>query len=204
MMMACNKYSSLGYEEKPSLFLEFHGSEQHTQEQAQIVGDIFTDEGGLGFQWASDLEDRNKLWKARHNCLYAVMNMRPGTKQLSTDVCVPISRLTEVITDTKKDILDHGINAPVLGHVGDGNYHVTFLYDEQNEEEKQLIHKLSESIVRRALAVNGTCTGEHGVGVGKSKYLQQELGQGSLNVMKQIKAALDPLNLMNPGKVLPS
>ncbi|XP_067938754.1 probable D-lactate dehydrogenase, mitochondrial [Watersipora subatra] len=204
MIMAANKYNGLSYDEKPSLFLEFHGSESHTEEQTKVVAEIFNDAGCSGFQWASDLQERNRLWKARHTCLYAAMALRPGTRQLSTDVCVPISQLADVIVETKQDIIDHGVVAPVVGHVGDGNFHVTLLYDPADPKEKELSFKLADRMVRRAQRVNGTCTGEHGVGIGKKKYLEEELGQGSLKVMGAIKQALDPYGLMNPGKVIPT
>ncbi|KAF6031617.1 LDHD [Bugula neritina] len=185
--------------------IEFHGSEKQTEEDASVVGDIFADAGASGFQWASSLSERNRLWKARHDTLYAILATRPGPQitQLSTDVCVPISQLTKAITDTEKDLEDHKLPGYILGHVGDGNYHVTFLYDTGSETETQLVGKLSERIVERALELNGTCTGEHGTGFGKKKYLVREAGPDSVSLMKQIKHLLDPHGLMNPGKVLP-
>lgn len=204
MMMATNRYSGLSYAEKPSLFLEFHGnSKAQVEEQTAIVEAIMQGSGGSDFVWAVDSEERSKLWTARHNCLYAALALRPGCTQMSTDVCVPISNLAQIITEAKQLLVDGGLTAPVLGHVGDGNFHVTLVFDAHSSAEVALIKAFSDTVARRALSLNGTCTGEHGIGLGKSKFLQQEFGDAGLGVMRSIKAALDPKGLMNPGKVLP-
>lgn len=192
-----NKYSDLDYPLKPTLFMEFHGSPASVREQAQMVQDITS---GRDFQWAVKTEDRNRLWKARHNAYHAVKAASPGLDLWVTDVCVPISNLTRCILKTKEDIKESGLFAPIVGHVGDGNFHLTIAYDPQNDRDVKNIEAFSDRLVQRALDLDGTCTGEHGVGVGKKKYLAAEFGE-ALDIMRQIKKALDPDNILNPHKI---
>lgn len=199
---ACNAYSKLSLEEKPTLFVEFHGTEQGVAEQAERFGDIAADLGGGPFSWATKPEDRTKLWEARHNAYWASTALRPGAKGISTDVCVPISRLAECIAETKADLDRLGLISPIVGHVGDGNFHCLPLIDMANEAEIEAAKGFISRLVERALAMEGTCTGEHGVGQGKMKYLETELGAPALEAMRLIKRALDPQNLMNPGKIV--
>ncbi len=198
----CNAYSHLDMEEKPTLFLEFHGSPQSVKEQAERFGEISLEHGGGAFEWATREEERNRLWTARHNAFYAGLNMRPGSKALTTDVCVPISRLADCILETKADIGDSALIAPLVGHVGDGNFHLVFLIDPDSAEEEREANRLNDRLVLRALAMGGTCTGEHGVGLGKKALLAQEHGS-ALGLMRTLKHAIDPQDLMNPGKILP-
>jgi D-lactate dehydrogenase (cytochrome) len=200
-MDAINRYSDLSYPPRPTLFFEFHGTEMGVREQAELVGDIAVEFGGGDFQWASRPEDRNKLWQARHDAYYAAMALRPGCKGWATDVCVPISELTGCLLETRKDIDASGIQAPIVSHAGDGNFHLVFLVDTDNADEMARAGAVNERMVARALAAGGTCTGEHGVGYGKIGFLKAEHGE-ALSVMRQIKTALDPDNIMNPGKIL--
>jgi D-lactate dehydrogenase (cytochrome) len=199
-MDACNRYSQLDYPAKPTLFFEFHGTEAGVAEQAERTGEIATEFGGSGFAWAREAEQRNKLWQARHDAYYAALALRPGSKGWPTDVCVPISRLAECILETKKDIEEAGLLAPIVGHVGDGNFHLVYVVDTGDAEEMQRAEQVNERMVLRALAMGGTCTGEHGIGYGKIKFLQAEHGD-AVAAMRSIKQALDPDNLMNPGKI---
>ncbi|MCA3596873.1 MAG: FAD-binding protein [Methylobacterium sp.] len=199
---ACNQYSKLNLAEQPTLFVEFHGTEQGVAEQAQRFGEIAADLGGGPFSWATKPEDRTKLWEARHNAYWASLTLRPGAKGISTDVCVPISRLAECIAETKADLESAGLISPIVGHVGDGNFHCLPLIDMSNEAEIAAAKGFMARLVERALAMEGTCTGEHGVGQGKMKYLETELGAPALDAMRLIKQALDPKNLMNPGKIV--
>ncbi|MEZ5909698.1 MAG: FAD-linked oxidase C-terminal domain-containing protein [Hyphomicrobiaceae bacterium] len=198
---ACNVHSKLGLAETPTLFLEFHGTEAGAREQVEVFGEIARSEGALGFEWAERPEDRSRLWKARHDALWAVKSTWPGREAVVTDVCVPISRLAECVEATHEDIRQSGLIAPIVGHVGDGNFHVVALCDRAQSGEMQAIEGFLERLVERALAVDGTCSGEHGVGQGKMKYLAREHGAG-LDVMRAIKAALDPQGIMNPGKMI--
>ena len=198
---AINGYAKLDYPEKPTLFFEFHGTEAWAKEQAELVGGIAHDHGGTNFSWATRQEDRTKLWQARHDAWFANLAMKPGAQGWATDVCVPISRLAECILETRKDIDASGVLAPIVGHVGDGNFHLTFLLDPEKPEEMARAEGVNERMVMRALAMGGTCTGEHGVGTGKMRFLQAEHGE-ALTVMRQMKVALDPDNIMNPGKIL--
>ncbi len=198
---AINAYAKLDYPEKPTLFFEFHGTEAWAKEQAELVGEIAKDYGGSNFSWATRQEDRTKLWQARHDAWFANLAMKPGAQGWATDVCVPISRLAECILETRKDIDASGVLAPIVGHVGDGNFHLTFLLDPEKPEEMARAEGVNERMVMRALAMGGTCTGEHGVGTGKMRFLQAEHGE-ALTVMRQLKIALDPDNIMNPGKIL--
>ena len=199
---ACNTYSKLNLAEQPTLFVEFHGTEQGVAEQAERFGEIAADLGGGPFSWATKPEDRTKLWEARHNAYWASLTLRPGAKGISTDVCVPISRLAECIAETKADLDATGLISPIVGHVGDGNFHCLPLIDMSNEAEIAAAKGFMARLVERALAMEGTCTGEHGVGQGKMKYLETELGAPALDAMRLIKKALDPQNLMNPGKIV--
>ena len=198
-----NAYSKTNYPIAPTLFFEFHGiSETMVEDQIKAVEEIAREHGARGFQWASSLEDRNTLWQARHNAYYATVASRPGARAWTTDICVPISHLAECVLETQADLKEVGVVAPLVGHAGDGNFHLIVMLDPDNKEEFEKISALSERLVERALKFGGTCSGEHGVGIGKLKYLEAEHGP-SLNVMRAIKRALDPNNLMNPGKLIP-
>ncbi|EDQ33673.2 FAD/FMN-containing dehydrogenase [Hoeflea phototrophica DFL-43] len=199
-MKACNAYSGLSYPEGPTLFLEFHGTDAGVAEQAELFAEIAADCGGGEFQWTKEAERRTELWKARHNAYWAALQLRPGAKGISTDVCVPISRLAECVTETQEDIASTGLIAPIVGHAGDGNFHVLVLMDTENPAEIAAAEAFVGRLNARALAMDGTCTGEHGIGQGKRPYLSLEMGEG-VSVMRQIKQALDPKNIMNPGKV---
>jgi D-lactate dehydrogenase (cytochrome) len=201
-MRAMKNYSKLDYPETPCLFLEFHGSDSGVAEQAETFGEIASEFGGGPFQWTTVAEERAKLWKARHDAYWASLTLRPGAKGLSTDVCVPISRLAECIAETEADIAEMGLIAPIVGHVGDGNFHVLVLMDVNDPAEIGLAEKFVARLNDRAIAMDGTCTGEHGIGQGKMGFLRQELGD-AVDFMRRIKVALDPLNIMNPGKILP-
>lgn len=200
-MEACNNYSDLEYPVAPTLFLEFHGSEASVAEQAETVQILATENGAGDFQWATRTEDRNHLWQARHDAAYAALSLRPGAKMWATDVCVPISKLAECILETKEDLAESFLVAPLVGHVGDGNFHLVFLFDPNDERELAEVERLNERLVLRALALDGTCTGEHGVGYGKLNFLTAEHGE-AVSLMRGIKKALDPANIMNPGKVV--
>ncbi|MGH2376001.1 MAG: FAD-binding oxidoreductase [bacterium] len=201
-MDAVNRHSGLTLAVAPTLFLEFHGaSERIVSEQAEAVKEIAAQHGGRDFQWALHPDERARLWKARHDAYFAALALRPGTVGLTTDVCVPISRLTECISETKKDLATSTLIAPLVGHAGDGNFHLVFLIDPDNPDELAEAKRLNERMVRRALAMGGTCTGEHGVGYGKMPFLEAEHGE-ALDVMRAIKRTLDPRNLMNPGKMV--
>jgi D-lactate dehydrogenase (cytochrome) len=199
---AVNAYSKLDCAEAPTLFLEFHGTPAGVAEQAEAVRAIAADHGGGAFRWASELEERNRLWQARHQAYYAALALRPGAKGWPTDVCVPISRLAECIRETHDDLAKSFLQAPMVGHVGDGNFHVLLLVDPERAEELAEARRLNDRLIERALRLDGTCTGEHGVGLGKRAYLRAEHGDDAVDVMWAIKRALDPHNLMNPGKVL--
>uniref|UniRef100_A0A665WHF3 Probable D-lactate dehydrogenase, mitochondrial n=1 Tax=Echeneis naucrates TaxID=173247 RepID=A0A665WHF3_ECHNA len=202
MIDACNRFSCLSYPVSPTLFLEFHGSEQSLKEQVNTTEDITKSNRGSDFQWAQDAETRNQLWKARHDAWYAALALRPGCKAYATDVCVPLSRLPDIIVETKKDLIENRLTGPIAGHVGDGNFHCLIVVDPKDPEELHRVHLFTERLGRRALAMDGTCTGEHGVGLGKKVLLHDELGPKAVQVMWDIKNALDPNNLMNPGKIL--
>jgi len=200
-MDAVNRYAKFDYPVQPTLFFEFHGTAAGVAEQAAMVKEIAGGYGVGDFRWASKAEERNRLWQARHNAYYACKAMRPGSKGWATDVCVPISRLAECISETKADLRTSTLLAPIVGHVGDGNFHVTFLVDPDKPAELAEAKQLNERMVMRALALGGTCTGEHGIGYGKLDFLTAEHGD-AVAVMRQVKLALDPLNIMNPGKIL--
>ncbi|MFD2206324.1 FAD-binding oxidoreductase [Kiloniella antarctica] len=202
-MDAVNKYSKLNYAVAPTLFFEFHGTEASVKEQAERVGEIVADYGGGDFQWATRQEDRTKLWQARHDAYYAGINLRTDCQGWPTDVCVPVSKLAECILETRRLIDASGLIAPMVGHVGDGNFHVLFIVDPENEEEMDQAAEVNATMVEMAIGFGGTCTGEHGVGLGKKKYLVREHGEGAVALMRTIKTALDPKGLLNPGKVVP-
>ena len=201
-MRACNAYSQLSLAETPMLFVEFHGTDASVAEQAERFGEIAAEYAGGPFAWATKPEDRTRLWAARHNAYWAGRGLRPGTLPVPTDVCVPISRLAECVDETKRDIAATGLIAPIVGHVGDGNFHVQPLVDINDPAEMATIASFLERLVRRALAMEGTCTGEHGVGQAKMKYLLEEHGRPALDAMLAIKLALDPKGIMNPGKIV--
>jgi D-lactate dehydrogenase (cytochrome) len=198
---AVNRYSHLDYPVKPTLFFEFHGtSAAAVSETAQAAQEIAEENGGTGFRWATTPEDRSKLWQARHNAFYAALALRPGSRAWTTDVCVPISRLAECILATRSDVQQSTLVAPLMGHAGDGNFHLVFALDPDKPQELAEAKRINSRLVQRAQAMGGTCSGEHGVGIGKMEYLPAEHGP-ALEVMKTIKRALDPDNLMNPGKM---
>jgi D-lactate dehydrogenase (cytochrome) len=200
-MDAINRYSKLNMPVAPTLWLEFHGTERGVQEQAEMVQAIAAENGGADFAWTTNAEDRKKLWQARHDAAYANKALRPNGQVWATDVCVPISRLAECIAETKKDIDASYIPAPIVGHVGDGNFHLTLVLDPNEPKDVAEAERLNNRLVARALALDGTCTGEHGVGYGKLDFLVAEHGE-AISVMRTIKKALDPDNLMNPGKIV--
>jgi D-lactate dehydrogenase (cytochrome) len=203
-MDACNRHSRLTRPVAPTLFFEFHGqSEASVDEQALAVGEIVADHGGHDYARAVTPEDRAKLWQARHDAYYAALALRPGSRGWTTDVCVPISRLADCIRETKQDLADSPLVGPLVGHVGDGNFHLIMPVNPDSASEMAAAEHLTDRLVARSLAMGGTCSGEHGVGMGKMKFLEAEHGREALDVMRAIKHALDPRNLMNPGKVLP-
>ena len=199
---ASNAYSKLSLRETPTLFLEFHGTEASVSEQAQRFGEIAAEFGGGPSEWTTRAEERTRLWQARHDAYWSMIALRPGAKGFSTDVCVPISRLAECVVETRRDIDELGLIAPIVGHAGDGNFHVGPMIDMDNPAEIAAVETFLDRLVERALAMEGTCTGEHGVGQGKMKYLLAEYGSPALDAMRAIKQAFDPLNLMNPGKIV--
>jgi D-lactate dehydrogenase (cytochrome) len=199
---AVNHFAGLDLPVTPTLFFEFHGvSEANVVEQAQLAEAAAGAHGGQGFQWATQAEDRSRLWKARHEAYYAILAWRPGTKGWTTDVCVPISRLTEAVLAAKKDLSESSLKGALVGHVGDGNFHMVYLVDPAGAGEIEEARRLSDRMVLRALEAGGTCTGEHGIVMGKMEYLVREHGE-AVEIMRDLKHALDPLNLMNPGKML--
>lgn len=199
---AINAHSKTALDEKPTLFLEFSGSPQQVQEQREALRALASEEGGGEFQWATRQEDRTRLWTPRHHAYFACLQLRPGCRSFTTDACVPLPSLAQCIAQTLDDVAASGLMAPVFGHVGDGNFHCLLLVDTSNPAEVQLAGEISARLVRRAIAMDGTCTGEHGIGLGKIGYLEEELGQSAVDVMRSIKRALDPHNILNPGKVV--
>jgi len=197
---ACNAYSNLSYPEKPTLFLEFHGTEDTVRIQSEQFAEIAAECGGDEFQWTANAEERTKLWNARHNAYWAGRALDPSLNGLSTDVCVPIPRPPECVAETQADIQNSGLLAPIVGHAGDGNFHVLVLFNDKDPASVANVEAFTERLSRRALAMDGTCTGEHGVGQGKMSYLDEELG-GALDVMRSVKKGLDPENIFNPGKI---
>src|SRR5271168_3297425 len=200
-MDAINKYSKLDHKVAPTLFFEFHGTTAGVAEQVETVKDIAAEHGGEDFRWATTQEERSKLWQARHDAYYAALALRPGSKGWATDVCVPISRLAECIAETKSDLAQSSIPSALAGHVGDGNFHLIFMIDPNRPEEIAEASRLNDRMVTRALEMDGTCTGEHGIGYGKMDFLFAEHGD-AVEVMASIKRAIDPQNLMNPGKIM--
>ena len=200
---ACNLHSKIGLPEVPMLFVEFNGSPASVAEQTEAFGAIAEELGGGPFEWATRPEERSRLWQARHDVYWATFTLRPGLQVISTDVCVPISRLAECVTATQDDIAESRLVAPIVGHVGDGNFHLGLMVDDADAEEMARVDAFLDRLVRRALAMEGTCTGEHGVGQGKAGFLKEEHAPAALAAMRAIKGALDPLDIMNPGKILP-
>jgi len=199
---ACNLYSKLTLPETPMLFLEFHGTDAGVAEQSQRFGEIAKEFGGGPFDWATRAEDRTRLWQARHDAAWAIRSLRSTGFGIATDVCVPISRLAECVTATQRDIAESRLLGPIVGHVGDGNFHVALTVDLNDADEVARINGFLERLVERALAMDGTCTGEHGIGQGKMKYMAAEHGEPALAAMRAIKRAFDPLDIMNPGKIV--
>ncbi|NWX94636.1 LDHD protein, partial [Nothoprocta ornata] len=225
MVDACNRHSGLKLPVAPTLFMELHGSQHSVAEQVRQTEELVQQHGGSRFTWAQEAEERQRLWAARHNAWYAALALRPGCKGYSTDVCVPISRLPDIVVEAKRDLQEAGLTGPLVGHVGDGNFHCLLIFDPEDLDETQRIKDFTQRLGRwaqaalglrrgrpqplvtppshrRALALDGTCTGEHGIGLGKRELLREEVGEQGLATMRQIKATLDPKNLMNPGKVL--
>ena len=198
---AINAYAKMNHPELSTLFLEFHGTKQGVEEQAEMVQALATENGGGNFHWTAKPEERTRLWEARHNAAYANKALRANCGIWATDVCVPISRLAECIVETKDDLAKSFLPAPIVGHVGDGNFHVTIVFDPKAPTEVAEVHRLNDRLVQRALAMDGTCTGEHGIGYGKMDFLVAEHGEG-VALMRSIKRAFDPDNIMNPGKIL--
>ncbi|KAE9549384.1 hypothetical protein FO519_007412 [Halicephalobus sp. NKZ332] len=204
---ACNKFTEKSggkqHEVKPTLFLEFHGSsERDVDEQAKAAEEICQSNNSRSFEFSRDIHEINQLWAARHNAFYATISQRKGSRGFSTDVCVPISKLPEVLNETRKDMDEHNLFGTVVGHVGEGNFHCIFPVQEENKDEMKEIWSFSDRLVKRALAVGGTCTGEHGIGLGKKEYLKSEFGPVGFDLMKLLKRTLDPNNIMNPSKVI--
>ena len=198
---AVNRHDRLSLREAPMLLMEFHGSQAGVAEQAATVQDIARDFGGEDFQWATTPEERTKLWTARHHAYFAALQMKPGCRCVTTDTCVPISRLAEIIDISKAEADAAGLPYFIVGHVGDGNFHLGYLIDPDSVAERETAEHLSAAMVGRAIAMQGTCTGEHGVGLHKMDFLVHEAGAGAVEMMRTIKRALDPKNIMNPGKI---
>ncbi|MDY7577959.1 FAD-linked oxidase C-terminal domain-containing protein [Herbaspirillum sp. RTI4] len=199
---AINAHDKLNLPEQPLLLFEFHGSEHGVKEQAEAVQAITTEHGALGFEWATKPEDRTRLWTARHNAYFALLKARPGARAISTDCCVPISRLAECILATRADCEDHKLIYSIIGHVGDGNFHVQMLIDPNDHAEIASAEGVNSRMVTRALGMDGTCTGEHGIGLHKMDFLIEEHGEDAIDIMRTLKHALDPGNIMNPGKIV--
>ncbi|HUN93732.1 MAG TPA: FAD-linked oxidase C-terminal domain-containing protein [Burkholderiaceae bacterium] len=199
---AVNAYSKLALRETPMLLFEFHGSATAVREQAEAVQHVARDHHGLDFQWATQPEERSRLWQARHNAYFATLQLKPGSRAVSTDVCVPISRLAECIGATQEDLDRAPIITTIIGHVGDGNFHVQMIIDPNSPRDFEIAEELNERLVKRALSMDGTCTGEHGVGLHKMGFVVEEHGEDAIEMMARIKRAFDPLDIMNPGKVV--
>ena len=197
---SCNNYSKLDLPEEPMLLVEFHGSESSVKEQSELFGEIASDNSGKDYIWTADNDERNKIWKARHDAYWANMSFRPGTEMYATDVCVPISKLSECIVETIEDLEKNDIVGPLAGHAGDGNFHVSLMIDTNKKEELSKLDPFLDRLSERAIRMEGTCTGEHGIGQGKRKYMYKELGN-TVDFMKDIKKAFDPNLIMNPGKL---
>ncbi len=200
---AINKYKKTSYRVAPTVFFEFHGSKTSVVEQAEAVQAIAKEHGGMDFVWATKPEERTQLWQARHDAYFACLQIRPGSRAVSTDVCVPISRLAECVHETMDDVKNYIAPVPLLGHIGDGNFHLMLLVDPHKPQETEIAKTFNKRLIERALRLEGTCTGEHGVGMGKMGSMRMELGDDVIDVMRDIKKLFDPENLMNPGKVVP-
>jgi len=200
---ACNRYSNLGLPEQPTLFIEFNGTQASVAEQFERAAEIVAGNGGGELHWAFDEDKRAQLWKARHSAYFAARALRPGTDCLVADVCVPVSALVECVAAAREAIAAEGLVAPILGHVGDGNYHVLFLVDPDNPAEGEAARRVYDGMIEHAHRVQGSCTGEHGIGLGKQKQLVAEFGQPVVDMMRTLKLALDPKNILNPGKIFP-
>jgi len=198
---AVNKHDKLALTEAPMLLMEFHGSEAGVAEQSATVQEIASEHGGEGFQWATSAEERKKLWAARHRAYFAGLQMKPGCRTVTTDTCVPISRLADAVVHASEEAEAAGMMHYIVGHVGDGNFHIAYLVDPNKPEERELAEQLNEKVVMRALSLGGTCSGEHGVGLHKMEFLKSEADPGSIEMMRTVKRALDPKNIMNPGKI---
>ena len=196
-----NLHSKLTLREEPMLLMEFHGSPSGVKEQAELVQEIASEQGGNAFEWASTPEERTRLWTARHNAYFAAIQSRPGCRAITTDACVPISRLADCLLESVTEADASGIPYFLVGHVGDGNFHFGYLIDPNDAEERARAEALNQKMVHRALAMGGTCTGEHGVGLHKMDFLVTEAGDGAVAMMRSIKQALDPQNILNPGKI---
>jgi D-lactate dehydrogenase (cytochrome) len=201
---AINAYKKTNYRVAPTVFFEFHGSKTSVVEQAETVQAIARENGGKDFVWATKPEQRTQLWQARHDAYFACLQLKPGARAVSTDVCVPISRLAECVRETMADVKDYINPVPLLGHIGDGNFHLMLLVDPDKPEQTELAKQFNKRLVERALKMEGTCTGEHGIGLGKKESMRLELGDDVIDVMRDLKKVFDPHDLMNPGKVLPS
>ena len=201
---ACNAYSKLTLKESPLLLLEFHGSGVEVEAQSKSFAEIAAECGGGDFEWTTRPEDRTRLWQARHDSYWAGCALKPGAAAAATDVCVPISRLADCVAETERDLRESGLTGPIVGHVGDGNFHVLLLRDPNDEDEAARADGFLHRLVERAHRMDGTCTGEHGIGQGKQKYLTDELGPEAVAAMRALKTALDPQNIFNPGKILPA
>jgi D-lactate dehydrogenase (cytochrome) len=200
-VIAVNLHDKLGLVEKPMLLMEFHGSEASVAEQAATVQELAAERGGMAFQWATTPEERTRLWTARHHAFLSGLQLKPGCRAVTTDCCVPISGLADAVTQALAEAEAAGIPHFIVGHVGDGNFHVAYLIDPGKPEERETAERLNHQLVQRAIAAGGTCTGEHGIGLHKQGFLVDEAGAGAVAMMRQIKQALDPLNIMNPGKI---
>jgi D-lactate dehydrogenase (cytochrome) len=198
---AINAYSKTTLRELPTLFFEFHGTESSVREQAELVQELARARGGQDFEWATRPEDRTRLWNARHNAYFACLQVRPGSRAISTDTCVPISRLADSITGARRILDTADFPTMLLGHVGDGNFHAVLVVDPSDEQEMAEAERLNDEIVRLALSMDGTCTGEHGVGLHKMGFLVEEAGDDAIELMRRIKIAFDPDNILNPGKI---
>ena len=201
---AINQYDKLNLQERPTLFFEFHGSDSGVKEQAEHAQQICQEHQGEDFQWAIHPEDRTKLWQARHNAYFACLQLQAGARILNTDICVPISKLALCIDKAREALNQSRLKSAILGHVGDGNFHALILIDPNKPEDMQEAERLNGLIVQEALSVGGTCTGEHGVGMHKIQFMNQEHGLGAVELMRVIKHSLDPNNILNPGKMLPN
>ena len=200
---AINKYKKTNYRVAPTVFFEFHGTKTSVVEQAETVQAIAREHGGMDFVWATKPEERSALWQARHDAYFACLQIKPGARAVSTDVCVPISRLAECVHETMEDVKNYINPVPLLGHIGDGNFHLMLLVDPDKPEQTELAKKFNKRLVERALKMEGTCTGEHGVGMGKMDSMRLELGDDMMDLMRDVKKVFDPEGLMNPGKVVP-